>query len=51
MYLIFTFVAIRIQVRYHSLAGPYVFYRFPYIFGRTDAKAETPVLWPPHAKS
>jgi len=51
MYLIFTFVAIRIQVRYHSVAGPYVFYRFPYIFGRNDAKAETPVLWPPHAKS
>ena len=24
---------------------PYVF------FGRNDAKAETPVLWPPHAKS
>ena len=22
-----------------------------YIFGRNDAKAETPVLWPPHAKS
>ena len=20
-------------------------------YGRTDAKAETPVLWPPHAKS
>ena len=20
-------------------------------FGRTDAKAETPVLWPPHTKS
>ena len=20
-------------------------------FGRTDAKVETPVLWPPHAKS
>ena len=20
-------------------------------FGRTDAKAEAPVLWPPHAKS
>ena len=20
-------------------------------FGRTDAKAETPVFWPPHAKS
>ena len=20
-------------------------------FGRTDAKADTPVLWPPHAKS
>ena len=23
----------------------------PRIFGRNDAKAETPVLWPPHAKS
>ena len=23
----------------------------PTIFGRTDADAETPVLWPPHAKS
>ena len=22
-----------------------------YFFGRNDAKAETPVLWPPHAKS
>ena len=22
-----------------------------YFFGRHDAKAETPVLWPPHAKS
>ena len=21
------------------------------LFGRTDAKAETPILWPPHAKS
>ena len=21
------------------------------IIGRTDAKAETPILWPPHAKS
>ena len=20
-------------------------------FGRTDAKAETPIFWPPHAKS
>ena len=20
-------------------------------FGRNDAKAETPILWPPHAKS
>ena len=20
-------------------------------FGRTDAKAETPILWPPHEKS
>ena len=24
----------------------------PWVFiGRTDAKAETPILWPPHAKS
>ena len=23
----------------------------PELFGRNDAKAETPVLWPPHAKS
>ena len=22
-----------------------------WFFGRNDAKAETPVLWPPHAKS
>ena len=22
-----------------------------YFFGRNDAKAETPVLWPPHVKS
>ena len=31
----------------HPLKGdqPWVF------FGRNDAKAETPVLWPPHAKS
>ena len=25
--------------------------RFASIFGRNDAEAETPVLWPPHAKS
>ena len=29
----------------HSEDQPWVF------FGRNDAKAETPVLWPPHAKS
>ena len=29
----------------HCEDQPWVF------FGRTDAKAETPVLWPPHAKS
>ena len=23
----------------------------PWVFGRNDAKAETPVLWAPHAKS
>ena len=23
----------------------------PGVFGRTEAKVETPVLWPPHAKS
>ena len=28
-------------------------YSYPYLvfIGRTDAEAETPVLWPPHAKS
>ena len=32
--------------RVHSKGDqPWVF------FGRNDAKAETPVLWPPHAKS
>ena len=25
--------------------------QFWVFIGRTDAKAETPVLWPPHAKS
>ena len=25
--------------------------QFWVFFGRTDAKAETPVLWPPHVKS
>ena len=29
----------------HSVDQPWDF------FGRNDAKAETPVLWPPHAKS
>ena len=29
----------------HSEDGPWDF------FGRNDAKAEAPVLWPPHAKS
>ena len=29
----------------HSEDQPWVF------FGRNDVKAETPVLWPPHAKS
>ena len=29
----------------HPGDQPWVF------FGRTDAKAETPILWPPHAKS
>ena len=29
----------------HFKDQPWVF------FGRNDAKAETPVLWPPHAKS
>ena len=34
-----------IQPVYSKGDQPWVF------FGRTDAKAETPVLWPPHAKS
>ena len=31
-----------------AMVFPVVMYGF---FGRTDAKAETPILWPPHAKS
>ena len=31
-----------------AMVLPVVMYVF---FGRTDAKAETPILWPPHAKS
>ena len=34
-----------IQPVYSKGDQPWVF------FGRTDAKAATPVLWPPHAKS
>ena len=34
-----------IQLVYSKGYQPWVF------FGRTDAKAETPVLWPPHVKS
>ena len=34
-----------IQPVYSKGDQPWVF------FGRSDAKAETPVLWPPHAKS
>ena len=30
---------------FHGLKGLIMF------FGRTDAKAETPILWPPHVKS
>ena len=34
-----------IQPVYYKAEQSWVF------FGRNDAKAETPVLWPPHAKS
>ena len=34
-----------IQLVHSKGDQPWVF------FGRNDAKAETPVLWPPHAKS
>ena len=34
-----------IQPLHSEVYQPWVF------FGRNDAKAETPVLWPPHAKS
>ena len=34
-----------IQPVHPKVNQPWVF------FGRTDAKAETPVFWPPHAKS
>ena len=36
---------IRSYTPVHSEDQPWDF------FGRNDAKAETPVLWPPHAKS
>jgi len=36
---------LEIQPVYSKVDQPWVF------FGRTDAKAETPILWPPHAKS
>ena len=36
---------ILVMIRGHSENQPWDF------FGRNDAKAETPVLWPPHAKS
>ena len=29
----------------------WVFWEGLEVLGRTDAKAETPILWPPHAKS
>ena len=36
----------------HSKGDPHSKGDQPWVFfGRTDAKAETPVLWPPHAKS
>ena len=31
--------------------GKGVLFQYWDFFGRNDAKAETPVLWPPHAKS
>ena len=34
-----------------DLAGAAVTFNYPVFFGRNDAKAETPVLWPPHVKS
>ena len=30
---------------------PVVMYRVPIFIGRTDAEAETPILWPPAVKS
>ena len=43
---ILIFMCIIIIQPVHSKGDqPWVF------FGRNDAKAETPVLWPPHAKS
>ena len=39
-------ICIKVFQPVHSEGGqPWVF------FGRNDAEAETPVLWPPHAKS
>ena len=39
------FMNLRLKVKFEKTYQPWDF------FGRNDAKAETPVLWPPHAKS
>ena len=33
------------------ISGSSAFFETSLFFARNDAKAETPVLWPPHAKS
>ena len=45
LFQILGFICKEIQPVHSKGDQPWVF------FGRNDAKAETPVLWPPHAKS
>ena len=44
-------ILIQFNSLYHKIISVTIFRENWVFFGRTDAKAETPVLWPPHAKS
>ena len=48
--MIYNVVLVSDEQQTESVYTP-LFFRFWVFFGRNDAKAETTVLWPPHAKS
>ena len=43
-------ILIQFNSLYHKITSVTIFRENWVFFGRTDAKAETPILWPPHAK-